>query len=462
MTNEWDSVNNIPPDHQTEFGCGRIVARMPDLDGCQPIQRPDPVSTPIRVIVSRFVPHWGLFSRFRQQTVVPDVVKSEQESSPGKRSKKPLIFASLIGLGILCIIIGGVVLYKQHRKVVKQAERAVARAKADAEAAEKAAKAAVAKAKADAEAAEKAAVEKAAAEKAAQAKAAAEKAAQAKAAEEKAAQAKAAAEKAAQAKAAEEKKIAEQSVASPQPDEKKPVSPTSSPSNPQSPWERPTTGEYSPWGMATTRQGNAAPVHAAGIPAGVQSPPMAQMAIPTAPGSIGQGQNPLPYSNNYGTMVAPPMVANNANQRHYAPQKPSSQSVAQNQGRVPIADSPLTYQNVTGMTASGHYVPSAVHELYANQGGSSIRPLGPIPTVAPPQETYVVGSVPPQQGQSYVPPNSPMVATTGLPPQVPPQYQQQQNYQPQANYYQPQTNYQPYQPLPSYQSVPQNSPGRLY
>jgi len=196
-------------------------------------------------------------------------------------------------------------------------------------------------------------------------------------------------------------------------------------------------------------------------------PPIAQPAIPTAPGTLGQRPQEMvsrqPYYNNYGTMVAPPMVAANTYRPYSAPVQgyPLPQNAVQNQGRIPVADSPLTYQNVTGMTASGYYVPSAVHELSQLQGGSptpiqavsptpnAIRPLGPIPNAAPTR-----------QGQT----GSPMVAATGYPPQppsannYPPPPYSPPNYQPQPGYqlqpiYQPQSNYQP---------PTQGSQGRIY
>ena len=412
MTNQWDSPENLPSDRRLEFGCGRIVARMPDIDDCQPIQRTLSPSTSIQVFLVRSVDRF--FSRFRKQAVIHELAEPPHERSIRGGSNKRMFFSALILLGVLCITAGGaVLLHKQHKKAQKEKAAAIALQKK--------------------EAAEKAAADKAAADKVA--KAAAEKAAADKAAADKVA--KAAAEKAAAEKAAAEKAVAENNVPTNTPSD---IRPNATAANPQSPWERPATEAYSPWGMASTRQMAVAAVSPQPIP---------QSAIPMAPGTIGQKSPPY---GNYGTMVAPPMVAANAYRPYSAPvQANPQQNVAQ--GRVPMADSPLTYQNVTGMTASGHYVPSAVHTLsqMSNRGSAppptvasapnAIRPLGPIPKAAPMQ-----------QGQVTLP----MVDATGYPPQPPsvnypppaynPYYQQEPNRQPQPMYqpnYQPQPNDRP-------------------
>ncbi len=546
MTEKWDSPENASNGNRPEFCSGRIVARMPDLDDCQPIQQTHSSTREyrgvvVRLIQTRFLNSWRILARFRKPASPSEGECGENSQSEREASKKRFLFTALIAIGILCIvlggIIGGVVLHKEHKKAKKRemADKAAAVALEKKEAAEKAAKEKAAKAAADKAAAKtvaakpvadkevvdkaaadkaaavKAAAEKAAAEKAAAAKIAAAKAAAEKAAAEKAAAEKAAADKVAAAKAAAAKAVAEKAAPQSAITEKKTAV---APTNNQSPWDRPATEGYSPWGMASTRQ-----VNAQSATQNVPQPPTAavqmvqQPAIPMAQGTLvrqSQGTvNAVPQ--NYSTaMVAP--ATGVTSYRPYAPPAVSQpqQGNMGNMGRVPVAESALTYQNISGVTGSGHYVPSAVHELsmVASQGmptqtpmpmqtpapvaaPNAIRPLGPIPSGTPVQGMSANGAVPQQTNQPYVQnTGSPtMVAATAYPPQgsavnyqTQPNYQQQAGYQPQPNYqqqagyqpqpnyqqqagYQPQPNYQPqngYQPQPNNQSTSPYASGKLY
>ena len=477
MTNEWDSPEDMTNERQSEFGHGRIVARMPDLDECQPIQRPFRPAGTVQMFFRRCVSNWMPSFRFRRKK---DGLEETEIPSPDpirKNSRRPYVFPSVILVGVLCITIGGVVLYKEHRKARKQAAAAAIQLqkKEAKEAAEKADKEAKAKKKADEEAKKKADEEaKKKADEAAKKKIAAD--AEAKKKADEAARKKAAADVEAKKKAdeearkktaanAEEKKKAEQEAAAKPAPKKKP---DTAPVNDQSPWERTATESYSPWGMATTRQIDALQANQqTAASAQVRPAEVPLAAIPTAPGTIGRRQQGTANPSLLHNAAVPPPTSY---QPYASPTRPLQQHNVQNHGRIPMSEIPYTYQNPTGMVASGHYVPSPVHALtqwgnqtpHPAQSPPAIRPFGPIPGQSVPTigntprvatSTPATGHMPPQPNYQQ-PYQQPQPHYQHLPYQQP-NYQQlpyqQPNYQPPP--YQPQPNYQhqPYQQQPNYQ-----------
>ena len=402
MTNEWDSPENITDDRQSEFDCGRIVARMPDLDECQPIQRP---LSPAGTIFRHFVSDWILLSRFRKKDVHPENPANQNRAY----SKKFYVFAPLILVGILCITVGGILLYKEHKKA-RKAERAAAQELQKQEDADKKAKEdADKKAKEDADKKAKEDADKKAKEDAdKKAKEDADK--KAKEIADKKAK-----EDADKKKAEEEKKKAEQETAAKPAPEKKPdeKKPEAVPPNSQSPWERTASEAYSPWGMATTRQMDTLRASSNAQLVQVQPPSVPLPAIPTAPGTIGQSpQGTGNFTPPYNTMVPPSTAVTAPYRPHAPPTNMPPQHAAMRHGQVPVYESQLTSQNVSGMTASGHYVPSAVHEL--SQWGNP-RPQSTVPPSVPPQNAIrPLGPIPGQSAQMTG--NMPRVATTAPQP----------------------------------------------
>ena len=457
MTSEWDSPDNIADERQSDFDCGRIVARMPDLDECQAIRPP---LSATGTVLRRFIGDWIFLSRFRRGD--DDSGMTEYRERTHSNAKKVYVFSSLILVGILCITIGGIVLYKEHRKA-RKAEKAAVLELQKKEAAEKKAE----KKRAD----EEAAAKKKADEEAAAKKKADEAAAAKKKADEEAAAARKKAEQEAAAKRKAEQEAAANPLPEVKPDEKKP---DVAPVNGQSPWDRTASEAYSPWGMATTRQADALQANQQAIipnvqpvqvqPVQVQPPSVPLPAIPIAPGVIGRGPqgtvNPAPP---YNTMIAPPAAGMTAYRPYTPPMVSPPQNIPMSYGRVPTSESQVTYQNGSGTSASGHYVPSAVHEL-SQVGNPLPQPVAP-PSAPAPNVIRPLGPIPGQPIQ--IAGDAPRIATTtpvpGYPPPSnypsPPVYQPQPGYQPQPVYQpQPQPNYQqppnyqpvPYQPQPDY------------
>ena len=375
------------------------------------------------MIFRRFLGDWNVFPQGR------------------KRSNR--VYVAVTSIGVLLITIGGFGLYKLQKEHTK-ATQTVAQAQKEAD---------------DEVAAQKIAADEAAAQKIVADEIAAKKKADDEAATKKKADEEAAAKKKADEEAAtKEKADGENMTVDPKIVEQIPVAP---PVNSQSPWERPATEGYSPWGMATTRQMDALNANRQAMVSHVQQAqiqPTNTPAIPTAPGTLGQRTpgtvSPPTYNNSMvNSMVAPPSVGMTSYRPYAPPPVLQQQAAVPHHGRIPVAESQLTYQNVHGMTASGHYAPSAVHAM-STQMPPAIRPLGPIPGQAAPS----IG-------------NAPQLASTA--PAI--NYQSQPVYQPQTNYqsqpvYQPQTNYQSqpnYQPQPNHYPQtnypqPNHQPGRLY